>query len=226
MAANVSDVTEEYLESIYRLQQQQGVARTSEIVKMLNVVPGTVTNTIKRLQREGLVTHEPYKGVTLTDKGRRIAVDVLRRHRLSERLLTDILNIEWDQAHQAACRLEHGLTEDVVNRLESVLGYPTTCPHGNPIPTKSGAITEEASEPLTQLKTRERGVVVKIEHEDPAILRYLATLNLKPGTIIDVIEKAPFDGPITISVDNRHRALGRNLTSKIWIQILESAQAE
>lgn len=218
MVTEVTDVTEEYLEAIYRLQQQGGVARTNEIVKMLRVVPGTVTNTMKRLQRDRLITRKPYRGVKLTEKGLRIALDVIRRHRLSERLLTDILKVEWAEAHEAACGIEHGLTEDIISNLERVLGHPTTCPHGNPIPTKSGDIIEEESKVLTRLNPQERGVIKKIEHEESDILRYLNTLNLKPGTLVKVIEKAPFNGPITIAVNGKTLALGRNITTKIWIR--------
>ena len=124
MSEEVTAVIEEYLEGIYRLQEKSGVARTSEIVKLLQVVPGTVTNTVERLEKEGLVTHEPYKGVKLTEKGRKIALNVIRRHRLSERLLTDILRVKWSEAHKAACRLEHAIIHEIVKPLEKALGHP------------------------------------------------------------------------------------------------------
>ncbi|MBS7615514.1 metal-dependent transcriptional regulator, partial [Candidatus Bathyarchaeota archaeon] len=109
MEQEVTFVIEEYLEAIYRLQEKNKAARTNDLVKMLNVAPGTVTNTVERLERESYITHVPYKGVKLTEKGNSIALQVLRRHRLSERLLTDILHIDWDKVHEAACRLEHGI---------------------------------------------------------------------------------------------------------------------
>ncbi|UCH02585.1 MAG: metal-dependent transcriptional regulator [Candidatus Bathyarchaeota archaeon] len=218
MTIKITDVTEEYLECIYRLQQKRGVARTSEIVKMLQVAPGTVTNTIERLERGGLILHEPYKGVTLTDEGGKIAIDVLRRHRLSERLLTDLLQVERDEAHKAACKLEHGLTEHVVAHLEKALGYPKTCPHGNPIPTKRGIIIEEQMILLTNLNEKEKGVVVKIELEDPKILRFLYTLNLIPDTNIEIVETAPFDKPITIKSNGKLQKVRYDIASKIWIK--------
>lgn len=128
MAKEVTAATKKYLEGIYRLQEKNGVARTGDIVKLLKVAPGTVTNTVRRLKREGLVAHEPYRGVKLTKEGRKIALRMIRRHRLSERLLTDILHVEWSKAHEAACRLEHGITDDITENLERVLGYPKTCP--------------------------------------------------------------------------------------------------
>ena len=217
MDAELSDVTEEYLESIYRLQQSQGVARTSALVKMLNVAPGTITNTIKRLERDQLVTHEPYKGVKLTDLGRRKAIDVLRRHRLSERLLTDILNLDWGTAHEAACRLEHGLTNEVLTHLERVLGHPKTCPHGNPIPSTYGEIVEDTSQPLTRLNKGEKGIIAKIKHEEPEVLRYLASLNLKPDVAVEMIEQAPFQGPITLKINGNTSAISRTMAEKIRI---------
>lgn len=217
LVKEVSEVVEEYLECIYRLQLRDGVARTSEMVKLLNVVPGTITNTIKRLVKDGLVIHEPYKGVKLTKAARKIALDVLRRHRLSERLLTDILRVEWAEAHKAACHLEHALTNDIISNLDEVLDYPKTCPHGNPIPTETGDIIEEKSNPLTDLKTQEQGVVIKIAHEETELLEYLDALDLRPRSLITVLEKAPFNGPITIKVDGKLHALGRNIASKIWV---------
>jgi len=218
VAEEVTAVTEEYLEGIYRLQQMSGVAKTSEMVKLLQVVPGTVTNTIERLEREGLVTHEPYKGAKLTEEGRKIALDVIRRHRLSERLLTDILDVGWDKAHKAACRLEHGITDDIVKNLEKALGHPTTCPHGNPIPTKGGGILEEETEPITNLNPQEGGIIVKITEEEPELLRYLATLGLRPGASMEVVEKAPFNGPITVKVAGANRALSRQVAALIEVK--------
>jgi DtxR family Mn-dependent transcriptional regulator len=217
MAEPVTDTIEEYMECIYRLQQRDGAARTSDLVNMLHVAPGTVTNTIRRLKRDGLVTHQPYKGAQLSERGRAIAVDVLRRHRLSERLLTDILHVGWDEAHREACRLEHGLTETVVRKLDDVLGHPKTCPHGNPIPSLTGETVGDEAEPLTSLRPPATGVIVKISGEETALLRYLDTLDLRPGTRLSVVETAPFNGPITVQVDDALHALGRTVASKLWI---------
>jgi DtxR family Mn-dependent transcriptional regulator len=216
--SEVTEVVEEYLEGIYRLQEKSGVARTSDIVKALQVVPGTVTNTVERLEKEGMLRHEPYRGVRLTDRGRRIALDVIRRHRISERLLTDFVHIDWDKVHDAACRLEHGITTDVIKKLEKALGHPKTCPHGNPIPTACGGIVEEKSEPLSTLNSEERGVVVKIRDETPEVLKYIATLGLLPGASIEIIEKAPFDGPVTIKVGGANHALSLSMASNIWVK--------
>ena len=218
MTKEVTAVVEEYLETIYRLQEKSGVGRTSDLVNVLKVAPGTVTNTVERLEKEGYITHEPYKGVKLTEKGRKTALQVVRRHRLSERLLTDILHVEWDKAHDAACKLEHDITDEIVKPLEKALRHPKTCPHGNPIPTKCGGIIEEKSEPLTALKEGEQGTIVKITEEREDLLHYLDKLGLKPGASLEILEKAPFNGPITLKIGATNRALSRAMASVIQVK--------
>jgi DtxR family Mn-dependent transcriptional regulator len=218
VSEEISAVIEGYLECIFKLQEKSGVARTNDIVKSLGVVPGTVTNTVEWLEKEGLVTHKPYKGVKLTEKGRKIALQVIRRHRLSERLLTDILHMEWDKVHDAACKLEHSITDEIIKPLEKTLGHPKTCPHGNPIPTKCGGIIEEESQPLTALNEREQGTIVKITEEKADLLRYLDTMGLVPGASLEVVGKAPFNGPITIKVGRTNRALSREVASIIKVK--------
>jgi len=218
VSEEISAVIEEYLECIFKLQEKSGVARTNDIVKSLGVVPGTVTNTVEWLEKEGLVTHKPYKGVKLTEKGRKIALQVIRRHRLSERLLTDILHMKWDKVHDAACKLEHSITDEIIKPLEKTLGHPKTCPHGNPIPTKCGGIIEEESQPLTALNEREQGTIVKITEEKADLLRYLDTMGLVPGASLEVVGKAPFNGPITIKVGRTNRALSREVASIIKVK--------
>lgn len=218
MMEQVTAVVEEFLEAIYRLQEKYEVARTSDLVSSLKVAPGTITNTVERLEKEGYITHEPYKGVKLTEKGLKIAIQVVRRHRLSERLLTDILHMKWDKVHEAACRLEHGITDEIIKPLEKTLRHPKTCPHGNPIPTKCGGIIEEKSQPLTKLNEKEQGILVKITEEKSDLLRYLNTLGLAPGATIEILEKAPFDGPITLKVDGTRHALSPEMASIIQVK--------
>lgn len=216
--SEVTDVVEEYLEGIYRIEEKGGVARTSDIVKLLHVVPGTVTNTVERLERDGMLRHEPYRGVRLTEKGRKIALDVIRRHRLSERLLTDFVRVDWDKAHGAACKLEHSITNDVIKKLEKALGHPKTCPHGNPIPTACGGIIEEKLELLSALESKESGVIAKITDETPEVLKYIAALGLLPGVSIEVVEVAPFEGPLTVKADGSSHALSLSMARSIWVK--------
>jgi DtxR family Mn-dependent transcriptional regulator len=218
MSEEITAAVEDYLETIYKIQEKSGVARTSDIVEALKVAPGTVTNTVERLEKEGYITHEPYRGVKLTERGLKIALQVVRRHRLSERLLTDILHVEWDKAHDAACKLEHGITDEIIKPLEKALRHPKTCPHGNPIPTKCGGIIEDKSYPLSTLNEQEQGTIVKITEEKSDMLHYLNTLGLVPGASIQVVEKAPFDGPVTLKVDGNSHALSRTMASIIRVK--------
>jgi DtxR family Mn-dependent transcriptional regulator len=221
MRLAISSTLEEYLEHIYRLEYRYGVAKTKQLAERVGVSLGTVTNTIDVLKQKQLVLHEPYKGVKLTKTGRRIALQVLRRHRLSECLLTNILDVDWSKAHYHACRFEHVVTEGLTSSLAKALGYPKTCPHGNPIPTSSGLIPKDASQPLTSLNNGERGIIVKIIDEKEDVLQYLMTLNIIPGTPIEVVEQAPFQGPITLAIDNQKVPISRELASIVWIQKVE-----
>jgi DtxR family Mn-dependent transcriptional regulator len=222
MSTDVKEVTptaEEYLEAIYKLQERNGAAKTTKLAEQLKVALGTVTNTVESMEKQDLVVHEPYRGVRLTAKGRKIAIDVIRRHRLSERLLTDVLRLEWSKAHDAACKLEHVFVDKELSRpLEKALGHPKTCPHGNPIPTEAGTMREEKSELLTNLSPGEKAVIVKITDENQEMLQYLATLGLVPGAFLSVEEKAPFNGPIMVKVAAASYALGRVVASVIWVK--------
>lgn len=190
-----------------------------ELARQLKVVPGSVTNTIESLERRGLVTHEPYRGVKLTEKGRKLALDVLRRHRLAERLLTDILHLDWSEAHDAACKLEHAIAdESIMKPLEKTLRHPKTCPHGNPMPSESGKIVEEESEPLVELEPNEKGIIIKVAEEKHEVLRHLAKLGLVPGTIVEIKEKELSRGPIIVRVMESSFALDHDVASIIWVK--------
>lgn len=214
----VSSKAEEYLEAIYRLENKTGVAKTTELARQLKVVPGSVTNTIEGLERRGLVIHEPYKGVKLTEKGRKLALNILRRHRLAERLLTDVLHVDWSEVHEAACKLEHAITPDIIKPLEKTLRHPKTCPHGNPIPTACGGIIEEKSEPLVNLGPKESGIIVKIIEEKVEVLQHLATLGLTPEVCVEIERKTSFGGPVTIRVSDTSYALDYKVASIINVK--------
>jgi DtxR family Mn-dependent transcriptional regulator len=215
---SISKESEEYLEAIYKLEQRDGSAKTMQLANELKVMPGSITNTVENLEKRALIVHEPYKGVKLTEKGRKLALQIIRRHRLAERLLTDILHLDWSKAHDEACKLEHNLSETVVEPLEKVLGNPKTCPHGNPIPSERGEMKESKSELLTSLNLGESGVITKITEEKQDLLQYLATLGLVPGASVEIEEKAPFNGPIIVKAMGASYALGRNIASVIWVK--------
>jgi DtxR family transcriptional regulator, Mn-dependent transcriptional regulator len=166
------------------------MAKTKELAETLHVVPGSITNTIEHLESHGLVTHEPYRGVKLTAQGEKIALDMLRRHRLAERLLTDILKAEWSSVHEDACKLEHAMTKKMTSLLEERLGHPKFCPHGNPIPSENGLIIEEQhGVALTEADVGESYVVDRIVDEEHANLQLLAEKKIKPEATVQIAKR-------------------------------------
>jgi len=211
----LSHISEEYLEAIWRLQEKAGPVKTGELAKELQVTPGAVTNTLTHLRKHRLIARKPYRGITLTDRGKAVALRTIRKHRLAERLLTEVLRMDWSRVHDAACELEHAITDEMIKPLTRTLKEPTTCPHGNPIPDASGRFHEEESEPLSHFKPRDKAVLVKITEEKSDMLQYLASLGLMPGAVVEVQEKAPFEGPIIVKVMGATYALGRNIASVV-----------
>jgi DtxR family Mn-dependent transcriptional regulator len=213
-----SEAVEMYLETVYRLKQSEGTARTSAIAHSLGVSMGAVTNTLASLEKQGLVKRRAYRGVELTHRGEAIALRVLRKHRLAERLLTEVLGMKWDEVHEVACRLEHAITDDVVEALETLLKNPRTCPHGNPIPSAVGRVKQTNAEPLSTLKPGQEAVLVSIAPENRMLLSYLASLGLIPGVRLQLEEKAPFNGPIIVNMRGSRYALGQQVASSIHVQ--------
>jgi DtxR family Mn-dependent transcriptional regulator len=214
--AQISHQAEEYLEAIYRLQNRSDSAKTMDLAKKLNVVPGSITNTIENLEKRGLVSHKPYKGVKLTKKGRRIAANVLRKHRLAERLLSDFLHLSWSEVHDAACKLEHALSPRILSSIESVLGHPKTCPHGNPIPTKEGKIIESKSKLLTQLSVGKSGNIIRILEENSSILKNLENIGLIPGVYFR-IEKKSQNGFLHLCINGKLHKLDSKIAKYVHI---------
>jgi len=212
---------EDYLETIFHLESEGKDATTKDIAAHLNITPASVSETLKKLSEDKLLIHLPYKGVKLTSKGHKHALDIVRRHRLSERFLVDKLGIKWEEAHEQAHKLEHGITKVVGDKLYKMLGEPKTCPHGNPLPDKNGHIKEEHSIPLTLLNRGNNLQIVKITDEEPKLLCYLATLGLMPGTKLSIERKAPFNGPIMVKVGSAIYALGKKIAGSIWVKKYE-----
>jgi DtxR family Mn-dependent transcriptional regulator len=209
---------EEYIEAIYKLQKRSGVAKTKELAEELHVVPGSITNTIEHLEKHGLVKHKPYRGVELTAKGESLALNILRRHRLAERLLTDILDAQWSDVHESACKLEHALTKEVITLLEKRLGNPRFCPHGNPIPTEHGEVEEEECYPLTKIGLNVICVVAKVTDEKREKLLTLASKGIKPDAPIHVVQKNPSN--IVLCVAGKEHTLTYDDASSIWVKLV------
>jgi DtxR family Mn-dependent transcriptional regulator len=166
---------------------------------------------VKRLSEQGLLEHVPYKGVQLTAEGRRAALRMLRRHRLIEAYLVAFLGYTWDTVHDEAERLEHAVSDALVERMAAVLGNPTVDPHGDPIPTPDGDIHEPASTPLSHVPAGATVEIQQVEEGQPERLRYIASMGLRPGVRVTVVDRQPFDGPITIEVGGRTHVIGSEL---------------
>lgn len=209
---------EMYLKTIYNLESKNGAARTGDIATILGITPGSVTNTLEVLESKGLVAREPYKGVKLTGEGLKLALSVFRRHRLAERLLTDVLKLDWTDSHEEACKLEHVISDHVAKSIEKALGQPQTCPHGNPIPTEDGTMPPSKDQPLSELGNGEVATVSRIPDPNAEILRYLATLGMFPGVKIEVEERAPFKGPMLVKVGSSSYPLSLDVASGIYVK--------
>jgi DtxR family Mn-dependent transcriptional regulator len=215
----LSRSVEDYLKAVYTITERDESASTSALADMLDVQPASVTGMVKRLAECGYLEHSRYRGVRLTEDGAREALRIIRRHRILETYLHMHLGYSWDDVHPEAERLEHAASDILIDRMATILEHPSHNPHGAPIPTPSGEI--EISDFLT-LNDVEPGTSVQIrsvQDEDPARLRYLETLGLVPGVRVTVKERAPFDGPTTVSVGSREDAevIGSDLADGIFV---------
>jgi len=213
----ITHAMEDYLKTIYSLQAETEVVTTQQIAERLNVQSPSVTNMIKRLAELNLVEHTPYRGVVLTPSGKKAALEVLRHHRLLELYLAEALGYSWDEVHEEADRLEHSISEELEARIDRALGYPTTDPHGHPIPTPEGEIEQSADVHLGELEVGEVAVVNRVCDRDPEKLRYLGALGLYPAAEVEVLERFPFDGPIRISLGGTEHILGRELAQSVHV---------
>jgi DtxR family Mn-dependent transcriptional regulator len=216
--AMISPAVEDYLKAIYQLSRGGEAASTSAIAERLGVAAGSVTGMLKRLADQGLVEHTRYYGALLTDRGREHAVRTIRRHRVLELFLVQILGFTWDRVHEEAERLEHVASEEMIDRMAHVLGEPAEDPHGAPIPVAGEKFTETNFPSLTDLETGRLAVLRRVPDEDPAALRYLARMNLVPGVEVEVLERAPFNGPITVRIGDDRHVLGRELSDTIRVE--------
>lgn len=208
---------EDYLAAIYRAQQQGLRSTTGLIASRLGVSAASATAMFQRLAAEGLVDYREYAGVFLTDKGQQAALDVIRRHRLAERFLTDVLEIPWDRVDRMAHRMEHALPREVIEGFDRLLGNPSTCPHGYPIPTADGRVAEPAVRPLGQLASGEEATVVRVLEDDPELLRYLGDRGLVPGARITMVERPPFDEPITVRINGTEQVVGARIAEAVFV---------
>lgn len=208
---------EEYLEAIYRLQREGPGVTNSGLASELGVAPASVSGMLKKLAAEGYIEHQARGGATLTRKGLETAVRVVRRNRLAEVFLTEILGLPWDQVYDEACRLEHAISGLVEERLVHVLGDPKFCPHGHPIPPADLSEPLYIGIPIAQLDAGAKAKLHSVTEQMTEMLRYLSEIGLKRGTIITLVEKAPLGGPITIEYDGRRQAISLELAKQLTV---------
>ena len=207
-----SEAIEDYAKAIYALSDwERGPVGTSALAERLGVSPGTVTSMLKRMDSLGLLRYEPYKGVELTAAGERLALEVIRHHRLIESYLAAALGMPWDRVHDEAEVLEHYISEELEQRMAAALGDPSHDPHGDPIPSPELELERETTRPLVELEPGDGGVFVRVSDADPGMLRYLGERGIGPGDSLEVIECQPFDGPLTVRFGNETFAIGGGL---------------
>ena len=214
-----SESIEMYLKSICELQADEEPVSISHLAQRLGVSSPSTIEMVKRLSEQELVIHTPYKGVLLTDKGRKRAHNILRRHRLWERFLTDSLGLPWQEVHDLACRLEHATASEVTNALSEFLAHPATCPHGNPIPDANGEIAEQDTIPVSDMSIGQTARLIKVAYEETILLDYLAKRGFFPGTVLTLEDIAPYQGPVIIRIEDRTEPLARQVAARILVEL-------
>jgi DtxR family Mn-dependent transcriptional regulator len=213
-----SEAIEDYAKAIYAIEDRApGPVSTNALAERLGVAPSTVTAMAKRLEDLGLVDYTPYRGMNLTERGRRVALEVVRHHRLLESFLATSLDMPWDRVHDEAEVLEHYISEDLERIIAEKLGDPVRDPHGDPIPTADLAIVADETVSLTELEPGDRGTFLRVSDRDAEMLRFLDERGIRPGCELAVTGRDPFDGPIYIEVDGRGHAMGGRLAAAIRI---------
>jgi DtxR family Mn-dependent transcriptional regulator len=213
----LTDAMQDYLREIYKLRLEGGRATTSAIAERMGVRPPSVTAMLKRLAALGLVEHTPYHGVELTAAGERIALEVIRHHRLLEQYLSEALGLSLDEVHSEADRLEHALSEELEARIDRSLGYPTHDPHGDPIPDAKLRIESQRLRTLATLEPGDEATIRRIPGNDEELLRYLSKLELVPGKKVKLQRAEPFGGPLVLRVGKAEHAISRELAEGIGV---------
>jgi DtxR family Mn-dependent transcriptional regulator len=211
--SEVSDAIQDYAKAIWSLARRGAEpVSTSALAARLDVSPASASAMVKRLEARGLVRHEPYHGVELTPAGERVALEVLRHHRLLELYLAEALGVPWDRVHDEAEVLEHAISDELSERIAEALGNPTHDPHGDPIPTADGLIEEGPTMALAELQPGDSGTFVRVSDSDSEMLRYLSERGIFPGDDFEVVRKEPFDGPLSVRFGSNVHVLGGALT--------------
>ena len=215
-----SQAVQDYAKAIYALELREGEAvSTNALADRLGVTAASASGMVKRLDELGLVEHQPYRSVSLTENGRRVALEVMRHHRLLELYLVKSLGVPWDRVHQEAEVLEHVLSEELEELIAAKLGDPTHDPHGDPIPTRDLTIEEGSTVSLQTLEVGDRGTFTRVSDSDPEMLRFLAERGIAPGDQLEVVEKQPFDGPLFVLFGDHVHVLGGALAQAMRVEV-------
>jgi DtxR family Mn-dependent transcriptional regulator len=215
-----SPAVEDYCKAIFTLSAHgEDPVSTNALAERLGITAGSVSAMLRKLGELGLSTHEPYRGVRLTERGRKVALEVIRHHRLLELFLAETLEMPWDRVHAEAEVLEHVLSEELEELIAAKLGDPTRDPHGDPIPTAELELAEVQTSPLANLGAGEEGVFVRISDSDPEMLRYLSERGISPGGRLRVRERQPFGGPLFVDFDGREHAIGGQLAHAMRVEV-------
>lgn len=208
---------EDYLKNIYKLQEKSSPVTTNAIAEKMDISPASVTSMTKKLDQMELLSYKRYKGVTLTSRGEKVALEIIRHHRLLELYLNQKVGIEWHKVDAEAEVLEHVLSEEVEAAMDRALDYPTIDPHGDPIPSKDGTMFSPEETVLTEMEPGRSSVVSRVTQEDSDVLRYLGDMGIFPEVRIEVLEQVPLAGTVTIRVDRKSIALGRDVARCIFV---------
>jgi len=219
-AAGISDAVQDYAKAIYSLHQRHAEpVSTSALAERLEVSPASASAMVKRLESLGLVRRELYHGVELTAAGERVALEVMRHHRLLELYLAEALDMSWDRVHDEAEKLEHAISPELSELIARKLGNPTRDPHGDPIPSATGEIEEDSSLPLAGLEPGDSGTFARVSDSDPEALRYLSSRGIAPGDRFEVLERQPFEGPLVVRFASGDHALGGALVVMMRVDV-------
>ena len=221
----ISQAMQDYLKVIYKLQKERhdgGHVTNSLIADEMQIAAPSATNMIKKLSEIQLVQHTPYRGVTLTEAGEKIALEILRHHRLIEAYLAEALGYSWDRVDEEAEKLEHVISEEFEQRIDELLGFPTVDPHGAPIPSFQGEVNHRKYLPLSEVEPGQVAVIQQVSDSDPELLRYVEKLGLRLGTRMLVQDRAPFNGPLRLTIErDQERSMGLEVARQIFVQVVD-----
>ncbi len=214
-----SQAVEDYVKAIYKLQSEDESVSTTGLARKMGTSPAAATKMIKHLAESKLIDYTRYHGVRLTPAGERVALEIIRHHRLLEMYLHQALGYGWDEVDAEAEKLEHHISEEFEARIDRMLDYPSTDPHGDPIPTREGTIAPHRGKPLSDFNPGDRLVILRVRDSNPDALRYLAKLGMTLAVVVEVKDKQPFNGPLTLKIGEQTHSVGRELAGHVFAEV-------